>query len=286
MDEKAKFYFKRVPSKILNADTLLDNNDRGLLLKIINFYPNPCFLSVNYLTEVVLSCGEKSFYRSVYKLQHLGLIIFQRGKKERPNRKFPNTYTFVNNPYLWRLPKPLSDEIRADYAKLGFGELAFKNEPFADEMDFKISFNHSYPKHQIKIKNPEPENNGQKENLTDASVRDVLSLEERQFFDWLDFLFSPHIGETKIIADYYKHQTKIENIKLKNQTEVGIYERQYFTKLEAMFFEIRNNTKNDMVQALLNLATTLESKGIDGDQISTELKAEAKRIRQKEAAQY
>ncbi len=285
MEEKSKFYFKRLPSKILNADTLLDNNDRGLLAKIANFYPNPCFLSVDYLTEVILGCGEKSFYRSVYKLQFLGLIVFQRGKKTRPNRKFPNTYTFVNNPSLWRLPKPLSDEIAADYAKLGFGELILKNEQFLDELDFKTQFNKSFPKHQIKIKSTTSEITGEIQKTKDTFVVENLTPEQRQYFDWLDFLNSPHIGETKIIADYYKQKNKIENTKLKNQAEVDAYEKKYLARLEAMFFEVSNNPKNIMARTLSNLATNLEAKGLTGDEISVELKAEAKKIRQRDSAE-
>lgn len=283
MEDKAKFYFKRVPSKILKADNLLDNTDRGLLVRISLFHPNPCFLSVNYLTEKVLGCGEKAFYRSVLKLQFLGLIEFKRGKRARPNRKNPNTYTLIDDPTQWRLPQPLADEIKVDFAKLGFGDLIFKKDPFPNELGFKIAFNKTHPSYLIKIKSEV--DNVAEEEAPKISIRETLSATEQRFFDLLDLLDSPHITNSKIIGDYFKNKNKIEMNRSKTNTDFGVFESKYYLHLEEKFFEASNDTK-DSTRALLNLATNLEAKGVNGEEIQSAIKAEAKKIREKEVAEF
>lgn len=267
MDNKAKFLFNRIPTRLLRAHTLIDNIDRGLLEQIASWYPNDCFYSVNYLTEVVLCCGEKAFYRSVYKLRMLGLIEFKRG-----NRKKPNRYTFVSDPSYWKLPKPLSEAVKADHVALGFGELSCKFEPFPNELGFKIAFNSAHPKHKIKMKEKYYEvmdNIFQKENL---------SMIERGWFDKYDILKSVHITNSRIISDFYKYKNEFLKLEIEDNG-LGDFEKKYLFELKSRFQFLSLNPDCEDTLNLLKLGNKLENDGINAEEIQSEIRAEARRQR-------
>lgn len=272
MNEKTQFYFKRLPSKILKAHTLIDNIDRGLLVQFALFHPKPCFLSVDYLTEVVLGCGEKAFYRSVLKLQFLGLIQFKRGSRKAKDRKRPNHYTLVSDPKNWRLPKPLSDEIKADYAKLAGGELVYEKEQFPNELGFKIAFNKIYPKYAIKFKH------ALADETERVPVRAEIAPNDLPWFDRLDILTSEHCTPSRVVADFYKNKDEILKLKVAGAIN-GVYERKYLTTLEGEFVKISNAPPTENVLRLLSLGIDLENRGMTGVEIGEAIKTEAKNQR-------
>lgn len=269
------FYFKMIPQRLFEAHTLLDNFDRGLLVEIIKYHPKDCFLSVDYLTEVVLVCGEKAFYRSVYKLQMLGLIGFKRGDRKSKDRRQSNHYWFVDNPSFWRLPKELSNQLKADYFALGLGELVFKEKGFPNELGFKIAFNVSHPKHQIKRKKRPPK------SLTCSRVKEDLKPSELEYRKRTENLVRDDFPASGIIANFYKQKDEIIVARAAADGEIGVYEKKYLLELDSRFNDLSKNPEPsiDLVK-LLSLGSDLEIKGVDGETISNEIKAESKRQRQ------
>jgi hypothetical protein len=266
MKAKTNYLFDRIPNRLMKAHTLLDNIDRGLLGQIISWHPNSCIYSVDYLTEIVLVCGEKAFYRSVYKLQMLGLIEFKRGHWKAKKRRNSNQYTFVCDPSLWRLPKPLSDLIKADHEKLGLGELIYKNPPYANELGFKLAFNSTYPKYQIKIK-------------AEAPKEEILSPTEQAWAGRLDLLTSIHSTPAKVIADFYKFKSEILKLSLEN-CGFGKYEQKFFEELKKKFDSLVSNSIDEDTFALLNLGNKLDNDGNNADEIQNAIRSESKRQRQ------
>lgn len=275
MNEKKMFYFKMVPQRLLEAHTLLDNLDRGLLVEIIKYHPKDCFLSVDYLTEVVLICGEKAFYRSVYKLQMLGLIGFKRGNRKSEDRRQSNRYWFVDDPRFWRLPKDLANQIKADYLTLGGGELVFKDKGFLNELGFKIAFNLSHQKHQIKRKKCP------KKVLTGMPVREDLKPSELEYRKRLENLVREDFPASGIISNFYRQKDEIMIAKKAADGEMDFYEKQYFLELDSKFQELSKKPEQSPdVLKLLSLGTDLENKGLDGQEIAEALRSQAKKQRQ------
>ncbi len=275
MTDKKMFYFKMVPQRLLEAHTLLDNLDRGLLVEIIKYHPKDCFLSVDYLTEVVLVCGEKAFYRSVYKLQMLGLIGFKRGDRKSEDRRQSNRYWFIEDPSLWRLPKDLANKVKADYLTLGFGELVFKGKGFPNELGFKITFNLSHPKHQIKRK-VRP-----KKILTGTPVSEDLKPTELEYRKRLENLVRDDFPASGIIANFYKQKDEILVAKEALDGEIGVYEKKYLLELDLRFSGFGKTPEQSIdIVKLLALGADLEIKGLQGQAIADEIKAERKRQRQ------
>lgn len=271
MDNKAKFLFNRIPTRLLRAHTLLDNIDRGLLEQIASWYPNDCFYSVNYLTEVVLGCGEKAFYRSIYKLRMLGLIEFKRG-----NRKKPNHYIFVADPSCWKLPTPLSQLIQTDHIALGFGKLVYGHEPFPNELGFKLAFNSSYPKHKIKLKISSTE-------AKDISPRkEDLNPIDREWFNRYDILISEHITNSKIIADYFKYKNELLKINIEDNG-LSDFQKKYLLELKDKFDQLSKSPDCTDTLNLLKLANELDNDGNNAEEIYFKIRAEAKRQRDKKA---
>lgn len=254
MEEKSKFYFTKLPSRLLKAHTLLDHVDRGLLQQVAVYHPNPCFLPVDYLTSVVLGCGEKAFYRAVYKLKMLGLIQFEKGRRKSKGRNRPNLYTFNADPSLWRLPKPLSDEIRGDYQKLGLGELEYKNEPFKHEFAFKIYFNSSYPKHRIETKNRSVS------DLTGTPVRKEIKPEDLPWFERLNKLNEENPMPLKIIADYYRYQFSIKSLGTLGEV-IGFNERKFLLELKDRYMQITASPPSESIAKLVQQIEDLEKNG-------------------------
>jgi hypothetical protein len=275
MNEKKMFYFKMVPQRLLEAHTLLDNIDRGLLIEIIKYHPKDCFLPVDYLTEVVLVCGEKAFYRSVYKLQMLGLIGFKRGDRRSKDRRQSNHYWFVDDPSSWRLPKDLANQVKADYSTLGLGELIFKERGFPNELGFKIAFNVSHPKHQIKRK-VRP-----KKNLTGVPVKEDLKPSELEYRKRLENLVRDDFPASGIIANYYRQKEEIQIARVAADGEIGVFEKKYLLELDSRFNNlIQNPEPSPDLLKLLALGVDLEIKGVESKAIAEEIKAESKRQRQ------
>lgn len=275
MNEKKMFYFKMVPQRLLEAHTLLDNLDRGLLIEIIKYHPKDCFLSVDYLTEVVLVCGEKAFYRSVYKLQMLGLIGFKRGDRRSKDRRQSNHYWFVDDPSFWRLPKDLANQVKADYLTLGLGELVFKNKGFPNELGFKIAYNVSHPKHQIKRK-VRPQ-----KILTGVPVSEDLKPSELDYRKRHENLVREDFPESGIVANFYRQKEEIQIAKIAIDGEIGVFEKKYLLELDSRFSSLSQKPDPSLdLLKLLTLGVDLEIKGVDGQTIADEIKAESKRQRQ------
>lgn len=270
---KARFFFSRIPKRLLQAHNLLDRNDRELLVQVAAWHPKPCFYSVDYFTETILGIGDKAFYRALYKLSFLGLIQIKKG-----NRKRPNNYIFIDDPSLWRLPKNLADNISNDHEKLGLGTIQFKEKGFINEYGFKVAFNSAFPKYQLKL-NKVDNSQSEEKILTDTPVRETLEPAEQGYFDLLKNLTSIHRSEPKIIADYYKNREKITAIKSAPKEEQAPNERNYFLTLEAAFFEISSNPKDDLVRPLLVFAVNLEACTINDEEIYTAIREETRRLR-------
>ena len=269
--DKTKYFYAKIPKRLFQSYGLLNPTDRATLAQIISWHPNECFYAVNYFTEVVLGVGDKAFYQSIYKLQLLGLIRFKRGNRKRPNR-----YLFEPDPRNWRLPKPLSDQIRDDYLKLGFADFKYQHEPFPNEYGFKIVFNKLHPKLAIKIKEPTPTGSA----VTDMPISTPeLSADEMIWYKKYDYLTGIHSSPTKVVADYYKYQSEIS--KIKNSSSNLEYEKKYLLLLEEKYFEVRLNPPDEITKKILNLATDLESRGLSGEEIQVQLGTEAKVLRQK-----
>ncbi|NOT80478.1 MAG: hypothetical protein HOP07_15915 [Bacteriovoracaceae bacterium] len=275
MNDKKMFFFKMIPQRLLEAHTLLDNLDRGLLVEIIKYHPKDCFLSVDYLTEVVLVCGEKAFYRSVYKLQMLGLIGFKRGDRKSKNRRQSNHYWFIDDPSYWRLPKDLANQVKADHLALGGGELVFKEKGFTNELGFKITFNLTHPKHQIKRKERS------KKILTGVPVRGNPEPSELEYRKRLENIMRDDFPPTGIIASFYREKDEIIVARVAADDEMGFYEKKYLLELDLIFNDLSKKPELGLdLTKLLNLGVELEAKGLDGKAIADEIKAETKKQRQ------
>lgn len=266
MEDKAKFYFTKLPVRLLRAHTLLDHVDRGLLTQIASYHPNPCFLPVDYLTSVVLGCGEKSFYRAVYKLDLLGLICFEKNGKRSPTRKNPNHYTFNADPSLWRLPRPLSDEIKADYAKLGHGELVYKTDPFIHEFGFKLYFNKKYPKYQVQAKNRSVS------NLTGTPVRGEIDPADLPWFERFNEIKNQELTPERILTDYYKNKLNIQSLSTLGEL-IGFNQRKYLIELKDRFMQVMVNPPTEAAAKLAALVEGLEKNGASRVEISSALAA-------------
>ncbi len=275
MNDKAHFFFSRLPKRLLQSHTLLDRNDRELLTQIIAWHPNDCFYSVDYFTETILGIGDKAFYRSLYKLQFLGLIKIKKG-----NRKRPNHYSFVDDPRLWRLPKELGEAIATDYQKLGLGTLEYQIGNFPNEYGFKLAFNSAYPKYPIKIK--EREAPQEKQPFDEKAFKENLSPQDKKFYERFYFLNSVHISNPKIIADYYQAKKNIAEAIGKSSTDLAEYERRYYLTLEAKFFEVANNPQDEITRSLLGFAINLENKSLTNEEIFLEIRNETRRLRESE----
>jgi hypothetical protein len=264
MEDKTKFYFTKVPARLLRAHTLLDHIDRGLLAQIASYHPNPCFLPVDYLTSVVLGCGEKAFYRAVFKLDLLGLISFEKNGKRSPTRKRPNHYTFNADPSLWRLPRPLSDEIKADFSKLGQGELVYKNDPFDHEFAFKIYFNKKYPKYQVQAKNRSVS------NLTGTPVRCEIDPADLPWFERLNEIKNQELTPERILTDYYKNKLNIQSLSTLGEL-IGFNQRKYLIDLKDRYMQVTVNPPTEAVAKLVALVEGLEKNGATRGEISIAL---------------
>lgn len=266
MKDSAKYYFTRLPMRLLRAHTLLDHVDRGLLLQIASYHPNPCFLPVDYLTSVVLGCGEKSFYRAVYKLKTLGLIEFERNGKRSHWRKRPNFYTFNADPSLWRLPQALSDEIKADYAKLGHGELVYKNAPFVHEYGFKLYFNKKYPKYQIQAKNRSVS------KLTGTPVRAEIDPTDQPWHERFSEITKQDLPPERILTDFYKHKIAIQSLATLGEV-MGMNQRNYLIELRDRYMQVTVNPPTEEAKKVLELADKLEKNGATRMEILTAILA-------------
>jgi len=265
MEGKTKFYFTKIPTRLLRAHTLLDHIDRGLLEQIASYHPNPCFLPVDYLTSVVLGCGEKAFYRAVLKLQLLGLIEFEKNGKRSPRRKRPNHYTFNADPSLWRLPLTLSDEIKADYTRLGQGELVYKDAPFNHEFGFKLYFNKKYPKYQIKAKNRSVS------SLTGTPVREEIDPKDQPWYERFNEIINQELSPLRILSDFYKHKMEIQSLELGGFA--GLNQKKYLVELKDKYMQLTVNPPTEAAAKLVAIAENLEKNGATRGEIILALSA-------------
>ena len=259
--KKTKYYFNRVPSRLMQQYTLLSSIDRDLLGQIVAWEGNDCFLTVDFLTEVVLVCGEKAFYRSVHKLQMLGLIRFKRGNRKRPNR-----YRFNEDPSHWRLPQPLQSQIAGDYQTLHGEELHFLEKAYPNEHGFKLAFNAAYPKYQLKLgKEPVGE-------VTGMPVTQDLTPEEKVWDNLLGSL-EKHMPDQRIIREYYRSKCELRQLRIASKEELRSVKNRYLTALERKFDLIQASPPNKLILDLLRLGVDLENQGRSGEEIQAAMKS-------------
>lgn len=264
--EKKDYYFTSVPSVLVRAHDLLSKNDRDLLIQIISYYPNSCFLTVNKLTEQILVCGEKAFYRSVYKLAHLKLIHFKRG-----NRSKPNYYTFEPDPQKWRLTKELHEQLSFDAKAIKEKELIFVNEPFPNAYGFISSFNLCYPDFKIDLpkrietetKNPEP-----------SSTEDI-SVIIQKWFNRMEQM-ARNTSTFYIIKNYNYFDQQVIQYQAWRQGELVEYsaceaEKRYIKLLIEKFELISKNPKSEFEQKCFAMMKQLSDDGKAGWEIEGEL---------------
>lgn len=185
----------------------------------------------------------------------------------RFNRRTASAHVNAD-PSLWRLPKPLSDEIRADYRKLGLGELEYKNEPFKHEFAFKIYFNSSHPKYRIEAKNRSVS------ALTGTPVREEIKPEDLPWFERLNKLIEENPMPLKILADYYRHQVSIKSLGTFGEM-IGFNERKFLMELKDRYMQITANPPTESIAQLVRKIKELEKNGATrGDILGLILTAE------------
>ncbi len=262
--EKRDYYFTSVPSVLIRAYDLLSKNDRDLLIQIISYHPNSCFLTVDKLTEQILVCGEQAFYRSVYKLAHLKLIHFKRG-----NRSKPNHYMFEPDPQKWRLTKSLHEQLASDAKAIKDKDLTFANEPFPNVYGFIASFNLCYPDYKIEvpkkseIQNPTP------------VVTDDISVNIQKWFNRMEQM-ARNTSTFYIIKNYNYFDEQVAAFKAWGKGELTEYsaceaEKRYIKLLVEKFDLISKNPKSEFEQNCFALMQKLLDDGKAGWQIEGEL---------------
>ena len=152
--QKTPYIFRAVPFQLLRCHQLLQKNDRDVLTQILAFGPVGCFYSVDYWTSHILQSGEDGFYRSLYKLELLGLIAIDKGFRGRSS-----LYRWVSDPSRWKLPKELQKRFQDDRLKLKLPPIEFA-EGFEHTAHFYRVFNLKHPRYAVNIETVEliPEN--------------------------------------------------------------------------------------------------------------------------------
>jgi DNA-binding transcriptional regulator YhcF (GntR family) len=219
--------------------------ERGLLVFFATYDDLGCFWTQSQLAEH-FECGPRQLRRALLRLQFLKIIEIEQGQvsKTNPPRREPNRYTFIVDPYQWRLTKDLHEKIIIETKKMGKEPRAFAHEPFADPLELEINFLKEHPQVAAKKK-------GRRKKTTEKTTRPIVAPppppqnNENQWRTKVVELLSDEMSFARLAWIYRKNYEAVELARNAEDHGFSHEQKNYYEKLHHIFSERHRRATDD-----------------------------------------
>lgn len=240
--------------------------ERGLIALFATYDDYGCFWTQSELAKQ-FECGPRQLRRALLRLQFVNMIAVKQGAR-KPNspRREPNQYTFITDPYQWRLTKDLNAKIIGETIKIGKEPKAFAHEPFKDALDLEINFLKEYPNAANKKKGRRKKST-EKINKSFVAAPEVLPPKSQT--PWRHKIAEIFSGEVTFARLAWIYRNNYEAVELaRNASDHGFSDdqKEYYEKLHHIFMERnRKATAEEMKDA--NAVKNWESLGLSEETV-------------------
>ncbi len=239
--------------------------ERGLVALFATYDDHGCFWTQSELAKQ-FECGPRQLRRALLRLQFVKMIAVKQGAR-KPNspRREPNKYTFITDPYRWRLTKDIQTKIIGETIKMGKEPKAFVHEPFNDALDLEINFLKEYPRAANKKK-------GRKKKSTEKINKPVVVTPvpppkiKNLWRQKIAEIFSDEMSFARLARIYRQNYEAVELAR--NAIDHGFSddEKEYYEKLHHIFME-RNRTATADEMKSANAVKNWDSLGLSEETV-------------------